>query len=493
MKKTHTILLLSALVIIVFISVILYRAYTYFQRPYIQAFSLIPDETPLFIKGREMENLLVFNQENPCFSPSLFLENQQNKLNYLFNNILLQEKYRKMLKNASPYLFFQGDAEEQWGIIFETFPKYNAHIVTFMDSLLINFKHKSFIYKNNNIYVLSLENELLYLNHQNGALLMTFSENIMRQAINKFTQPENTSLSAISTIPMQRNENAKILVFVQYKYFIPYVKNKIRKMGSGDIALLDMLSSCQWSVFEAVAKKKNIILSGYTSIDTTNNLSKLLIHKNNNLDFTKILPCNANRIFSIKASKSNDWKNIKYKVQPNEDFFTLMYPTQILGFEAKNDTNLFHYLAIKSENTSEASFHLYNSLRSSFADNNYILDTFYIGSLFVGSIDLSNFVLTKLGITSHLTQLNYYTLIGDYFVFTDKKNSILFIINQLRENKTWENSSEYKKSQQYFTQKSNLFYYTNYLNNNRKCNYNSVRMQLYATSDTLLLMDVLLE
>jgi len=166
-----------------------------------------------------------------------------------------------------------------------------------------------------------------------------------------------------------------------------------------------------------------------------------------------------------------------------------MYPTQILTFDMENDTEVFHYLVIRSENIQEASFHLYNSLRSSFEDNHYILDTFHIGSQLVGGINLSNFAFTKLGINSQLPQLKYYTLIDNYLIFTDKKESILAYIKQLRANNTWNKSAEYQASQRYFTHEANMFYYCNFLN---KSNFHSLRIQSYPQSDSVLMMDILI-
>jgi predicted metal-dependent hydrolase len=388
-----------------------------------------------------------------------------------------------------------GEADDDWMVVFEVSQKYSANLVRLTDSLCVDFDEKSFLYKNNKIHAFTTESKTLYVNHQNGALVMTFSESLMRQTINTFVQnSSNTIQAAIDAIPAQRNENAKIHIFVQYQYFIPYLKNKIRKMG-GNAAELDLFKACQWSVFELNVKKKNTLLSGYTSIDASNNYAKLLTHNNNRLDMIKFLPQTANHIFSIKARSSSDWKTIKHIVHTDEDFFGLMYPSQILTFDIEQDTSIFHYLLIKSENISEASFHLYNSLRSSFEDNHYLLDTFYIGSLLVGSVDLPNFVFTRLGIGHQLPRLRYYTLIDNYLIFTDKRESIATCIEQLRDNKSLHQSAEYQSSQHYFTREANLFYYCNLLNRNKISKDKQLqlmRMQLYAASDSLAVMSVLL-
>jgi hypothetical protein len=489
MKIGHIVLLFLGVLVIVLLSVLLYRACNYFQTQQVQAFSLIPDNASLIIKGKRAEDILVFDKEKPCFLSFLVSEKQRKRIDYLLE-ILSHNNCKQLAKNASLYLSLHHDAGEEWAIILETKRDYNTVLLDFIDSLRAGFYKKSFVYKNNRIYAFTINRETLYVNHHNGLLLLTYSENLMRQAINKFVQNNDAIRLAINAMPAQRDERAKIHIFVQYQYFIPCLKNKIRKMG-GDAAELDMFKACQWSVFELNMKKENILLSGYTKIDASNNQSKLLIHNNNSLDVIKFLPYSANRVFSIKAKQAADWEKMKHIVHPNEDFFALMYPTQIVTFDIENDTAVFHYLLIKSENISEASFHLYNSLQSSFEDNHYILDTFYIGSQLVGCVDLSNFVFTKLGICNQLPHLKYYTLTDNYLIFTDKKEGILTCIDQLRCNKPLYKSIEYQSSQHYFTREANLFYYCNL--RNKKMNFQLLRMQLYAQTDSVLLMDVLLK
>jgi len=481
MKTIHIVLLCFLIVVLVFFSMLLYRACNYFQSPQVQAFSLIPDNVSLIIKGKSAEDILNFDKENAYFLSFLSSEKNRKRMNYIFS--MLNNK--QFAKNISLYLSLYNDASEDWTIILETSKNYNAVLLNFIDSLNVRFEEKSSVYRNNKIYAFFTDEGTLNLHHQNGLIVMTYSETRMRQAINKFENNKDTIETAISAIPAQRNENARIHIFVQYQYFIPFLKNKIKKTG-GRTTELDVLKACQWSVFELNVKKQTILLSGYTTIDFSNNLSKLLTHKNNYLDIIKILPYNANHIFSIKANRAEDWKKIKSVVQMQEDFFALMYPNQVVTFDIENDTVVFHYLLIKSENCSEAAFHLYNSLQSSFENNHYILDTFYIGSQLVGHIDLPNFVFTKLGICNQLLRLKYYTFTNDYLIFTDKKEGILAYIEQFRHNKLLNKSENYQSSQNYFTNNANLFYYGNFSNR-------QIRMQLYAQSDSILLMNVLLE
>ncbi len=446
------------------------------------------------MKGVNTEDILNLNKGSTSFLSTLYSKKQSEKINYIFNTIFTQDKYKQLIKHSSIYLCLHADEDKDEELLFvlETSRNYNNLLLDFFDSLCISFDEKSFVYKNNTIHSLSIDHEFLYLNHQNGLLLMTFSENLMRQAMNKFLQHNEGLQSVNNLIKNKKDKNAKIHLYVQYKYFIPYFKNEIRKIG-GDIVVIDMFQSCQWSVLDLNIKKQDILLSGYTTINTSMMQSKLLIHKNNRLDFIKLLPDKANRVISVKANNANDWKSIKPVILPQEDVFLFMYPAQIVNFELENDTAIFNYLLIKSENISEASLYLFNSIRTSSIDNYYMMDTLYIGSSFIGHINLPNFVFTKLGINSHLPYLKYYTLIDDYIVFTDSKESILSYIEHVRYNKTLNTSKEYQALQNYFTNEANVFYYYNSSDKKKENsfmdygeNLQLMRMQLYVQSDSIL-------
>ena len=490
MKTRHSILLFLLIVFVGLISIFLYRTYHYFEKPQNQALNLIPDNAAFIIKGMRSDNFLEFYKENTCFLSSLYSEKQMKRMDYVFNTVLSLQNCKQVVKHSSLYL---SNVNEELVVVIETSRRYNRLLADFMNFLKTDFANKSFVYKNNTIYSLFFDNDYLYLNYQNGLLLMTFNENLMRKAINKLELKSDGIQSAINLIPAQRNENAQMYFYVQYQYFIPYLKNKLRKIG-GDIATIDMLKPCQWSVFDLSVKNQNILLSGYTRIDTSIIQSKLLTHKNNKIDFMKMLPYNANRVFSIKANCADDWTKIPSMVWQGEDFLSLMYPTRITTFEMENDGATYNYLLINSENVSEASFHLYNSLNSYFDCNKFFLDTMHVGSMFIGRIEMPNFVFSKLGINGQLSRLKYYTVIDNYIIFTDKKESILTYITCFRQHKSLKMSDRYKSLQDYFSDEANLFYYYDFTGKEQKNydNFTSMRVQIYAQSDSIVSTNVVI-
>jgi hypothetical protein len=465
---------------------------------------VLPDDAALVIKGKKAEHVLDFNKESNQFLSVLFLS-KEKELNTVLNKILSRDKYKTLIRDISFYLSLHvgNNGEEELLFTFETLRKDNCILMNFSDWMRTEFHNKSFTYRNNTVYSLETDNGLLYLNYQRGLLLMTYSENLIRRAVNKLVSKEDSTQSAPDIFPDTRNENANICLYVRYRNFIPCLKNKVWRVG-GDVSATDILRPFQWSVFDLTVNNKDIFLSGYTTINVSAEASALFTHKNNEIDFLKMLPVNANRIFSIKADRSDDFKKIKPSVQVGEDFFSLTCPVRILTFEIKNDSLPDRYLLIKSEDISETSFHLFNSLISSFADNQYILDTFHTGSILTGHIDLPNFVFTGLGINNHLPQLKYYTVMDDYVIFTNRKESVLKYIDLIRMNKTLKTSVQYQTLDVYFPKEANLFYCYSFRETEKENSNNSVyryyqnsfraiRIQFHAQSDSVLASNIVFQ
>jgi hypothetical protein len=483
--------------------VILYRTCSFLALPQTTALSAIPKDAVFILKGTKTNYILDLNREYKNFFPILFSPASSDKINYLFDTLFSKKQYSPFLKNSSLYLALFFDKEEELLVAIETSKRYNDALLAFSDSVCLHYGGKSFVYKNNTVYLLQTGTEKLYLHCQNGLLLFTFNEKRMRLAINQLVLKANNLQSIINSFPNSRNEDAKMYICIQHPRFTPYLNNKIRQAG-GDINITDLLKPFQWSILDIETKKQDIRLSGYTTVDTSIASAKLLMHNNNKVDFLSLLPLHANRIFSLKAKQAKDFTDIKPIVYPNEDFFSLMYPNHIITFETENDTMVFNYLLIHSENTSEASFHLFNSLNSYFDMNHYVLDTFYISSYLVGRVCLPNFVLIQLGIDYQLAQLNYYAVIHDYIIFADTKEAITDYVTKIRNNQTFKTVLPYKSLQSYFSNKANLFYYYHCSNKTNEITVQTsgssyyrtvlqtIQLQIATQSDSMLLSNVVL-
>jgi hypothetical protein len=465
-------------------------------------FSAMPHNAALVIKSEKTKYILDFNREHKHFFSMLSIS-QEKETNSLLNTVLSKDKYQKILQNTTFYVSLHTKDESNEELLFalETSRYYNKALLDFLDLIRSDFKEKTFSYKEKPIYALQIDNKLLYMYHQNGLILMTYSETLIRHVINKVVAKNDAQKNLVNSFPTNRNENATMYLYVYYRYFIPYLKQKIRETG-GDMLVTDMFASFQYSIFDLSVNDRDVFLSGYTSVDTSlKGKSILFTHQNNELDFFNLLPVNANRIFSIKANKTDDFMRIKPLIQSADDVFSWTYPSRIVTFEIENDTAIDKLLLIKSENISETSFHLYHSVLSSFADNHYILDTTQVGSIMIGHIKMANFVFARLGISNHLRQLDYYAIIDDCILFANKKECLLNCIDALKNRRTLKTSTSCQSLDNYFPPKANLFYYYNFMDRTQsnientclqyyRNNIQLMRVQFHAQSDTILFSNI---
>ncbi|MDR0368005.1 MAG: hypothetical protein LBH82_02540 [Bacteroidales bacterium] len=488
MKKTVRIIgVFVFLSIVGTLSFVLYRSYHYLESDQYFAENVIPADALFILKSKQTQQMLENRSGSLLFSPKNW-----DKVHLLAEKIN-QSDFKSLLNHSSLCLSVHAGNEEELLFVLETSKAENKSLSLFGKYLRGKYAAKTFDYKNHTIDVLDIKGNLFYSWTQQGVFLMASSEGLMRSAVNQFH--ENKTVSSVVDFSFHaKNKNTNLSLYIQYPYFLPYLRKKIRQ-ADGDVGVIALLEPNLWSVFDVEMKNECILLSGYTTINPQSQYATLYFHANNNTDFQKMLPLTANRIFSFSAENAEQMSRLQAVFRSEEDFFSLMYPTQVITFEATNDTANYTYLMLHSDNVEEASFHLYQSLESSFDSNQYLLDVSYIGSFMVGHIRLSNFVLAKFGINRQLTNPAYYTLHKDYIVFSDNKDAICYYINSMRQHDVYTKSSAYKALKAFSSNKSNLFYridFDIFPHNQKAMPVNGLLFQTYPQSDSVCLTNIVI-
>lgn len=493
MKTTIRVFLVLVFITIAgILSFIIYRSYNYLEADQYVAESVIPPDALFVVKSKKTKDI---TNDDDLFS-LLFSPENGNKIKSLLKE-MEQSGNQKLMNHSSFYLSVHSENEKDILLILETSKEHNKSLISFQKYLQEKHSEREFNYKNQTIRLLKINGMSFYMWNLQGLLLFASSESLMRLVSNQFT--ENKVLSSVMDFSFHaKNRNTHLSIYVQYQYFLPYLQKNIRQAG-GDQNIANLLEPYRWSVFDVEMKNKYVLLSGYTQINNKSKYAPLFSHSNNTMDFLRILPINANRIFSFAVEDSKKMNSIKPMFNLSEDVFSLMYSNRIITFEIRQDGNSFPYLILHSENIDEASFHLYNSLESSFKDNHYLLDTFFIGSSMIGHINLSNFLLTKFGINQQLSHLTYYTLDDNYIVFSNSKEGICYYVNNRRNHNTFTKSTIYKSIQALSSDKANMFYYvdlSSLAKEDKSHHFNNLKAMQFATymqSDSIFLSNVILQ
>jgi hypothetical protein len=170
------------LVVMSLLCLFLYRAYRYLSATQIEAFGVIPDDAALIMKGKNTAAVLDFNGEYQRFLPFIFSLSQENKIHTVLDSILLRERYKHFFQHTSFYLSLHsgGNGDDKLLFSLETSKGNNHFLVSFLDLVRNDYNLPTFVYRDNVVYSFPTREGILYINHQNGLLLMTYNENLRK-------------------------------------------------------------------------------------------------------------------------------------------------------------------------------------------------------------------------------------------------------------------------------------------------------------------------
>jgi hypothetical protein len=490
-KHTLKIILFSfSILAVAGVSVLFYQFHKQVQTPQVRALDAIPINAALFFESFKPADFLDSNSEaKPMYK--LFLnEKQQENLQKMFS--LLKETQHGFdigKRSKAVYLSVHSSRKDMALLIgIEVDRHCNKDLKNYVQRLA-NFYHKeSFSYKNNQICKLHIDNDILYLNHQNGLLLFSFDESLLRAGIDRISLKDSVLHNVVYGFAHKSDANVSLRLYLQYAQCEPIFK-KMLETTDGDAQILGILRPFSWAALEVKRKNEKMLFSGYAMADTTAVLAKLFTHKDKMLDIGKLLPYNAQDVFYVNAGSYQRFSKIRPYVRTSEDIFALMYPNQLITFTLNHGDSLSHALLLVSEEASEAAFHLLNSVGSNFAENNYHLDTFYINTAMVGAVNLNNFLITRLGYNQDFPKLRYYTIFDNCVVFTDTKAGMIAYIQALQAGQTLKINQKYQDLSSYFSNQANLLYY----NISPAKEVQSIGFQYNYFSGNLFLLDEVVE
>ena len=488
-KHTLRLVLLSITILIgVGVGVLLYLFHKQIQTPPTKALAAIPSHTALFIESTKPAAFFNFTTEaQPLFS--LFINEIQQKNIQQIVSILRDKKQGFDVEKQSNalYLSVHTTTRNEISLLFcvEADPSHDKNLECFTKQMASKFRNESFFYKGNEMIKLHLnDKDILYVNYQNGLLLLSFDESLLRASMNQLLSKDSTLYNMVNSFASKSDVSSSLRVYLQHNQSNTIFK-KILEAIDGDAHITKPLKPFLWSALNVRQKNGEFIFSGYALADTSVASAKLLMQKKQEIDIDKRLPYNTIRLFYLNAKDFQQFSAVKPYVQTSEDVFGLMYPRQIAVFEMNTNDTVSNALLLVSENVSEAAFHLFHSVGSEFTENQYILDTFHVNTAMVGKINLNNFMITRFGYNQHFPKLCYYTVWDDNIVFTDTKAGMISYIQQLRAGKTLKTNKEYKNLQSYFSNQANVLYY----NESPQKPIQRIRFQYDWFSDNLFLFE----
>ena len=459
---------LIPLVLVGIIITISYNTYNKAKVSTNNPLSVIPNHSSIILKFNNPNQIYRLFNKQIIWGKLSNVFNAQNlnihlkKINDFYNNFnFINEKsiYITLLKDgvsSSDFLISSELDETSFNQITEKFSKNLA----------------SSEYDNTTIFQIINDSLNIYFSSVNNIACFSSSKTIIEDAIKSAKSEYNfVNDSRFTNIYNTLNQSSDINIIYNLNNLIsiqPKIKNS-------KMFLLKNLNN--WVAADLKIKNNKIILNGYNLIDyKLSNFSDILnSQRSTSLKSNKFIPDNINYLFSIgfdnanklfsNSNKYQENKNQIWETEKNRKKITSEYNFDYKEFvdhldseagffscgNVENKEILFSFIKTKeSIHASSLLQRLIDTKKSSIylkKEINFIHDNKLIQNIFGEKFNFNN--------------QNYFIEINDFFIFSNSRDNLEFIIDNYTSGNTLENNSNFNNFKNNTLNKSNVFVYFN--------------------------------
>ena len=464
LKTVKKILPFILLAIIIAISYINYNQAKIIENDPI---SVIPSKTSIIIKINKPNKLGYYLNKNTIWNK---LENIP-AINIISNEINNIEKFYKSskIKNTPLYISILQDGASELGYLLSSELKEKDKEIILETFNLKSLDAKKFKYDNSIIYKLNIDTSTFFLSVIDEIICLSSSKTILEDAINshysEFNLMNNEKFTSLySTV--NKNNQINIIFNINNLLDLSTKISAIQKPG---------FKFSEWVATDFTISDNLILLNGVSNLsEKINNYTDIFNkQKSNNINISKIIPENVRYLKALSFSniktlfKNNNklleshneiWGNDKYqkKILSEFNFSYLEFLNQIdneAGIFSCDYKNINNFIYLKSKE----SIHTFSLLQKLIDNNkssshlnyniNYLNDPFLASTIF--------------SYPKFKQNANYFTVINDYFFFSDKVTSLEYLIENYISNNTLFESKYFNTFNNIIPSESNMFYYLN--------------------------------
>ena len=445
-------------VVVLALMVFLIKVYRYVQEPDKKAFDFIGQEVALIVKVDNFKAIKDLEQSEHNFLPLILLPENYNQLqSFIRFTEGLSFLYDIAEECSLSICFYPNDKSASLVFMVEVTKKYDGEIQSLFTYLKKRHHAKLLAYKEYKVFQIHTGNNVLYYVYTHGLLLFGFDQKTISLSLNQSKYPDKGISKELKKLSTTLSASKSFHLLIHHPVFHRYLTNKNEQLLENH--LLQSLAICEWSALDMSYMHQKLIFSGYTFLDTHQKISLFYDNSQNTSINLRLFPLSTFRIMSWQGDTYTRFSHLKtVNAGSQEDFFSMLKPNSMCFFQTQGNT-ASSFLMLKSDDTEEATFHLFNCVRTEFVNNAYVYDTFYVNTSMVGKIDIPNFFLPVLPLTSDLKRLKAYTYIEPYFIFSDSDILITEFIMALKTEDRLSNDSVFTAFDAYFPNKANFVYY----------------------------------
>lgn len=301
-----------------------------------------------------------------------------------------------------------------------------------------------------------------------GVFIYTTSSDLLFRIIDTYDKklPQLSTSTSFQSIMKSGGSKVQARAFIQYSEFSKLIKPLVS--DNNQVAINWLADVAQWSEVDILLKNKELILSGFTIADSSNNyLSAFSSQSPVKMRAVNVLPYNTNTLIwlglpdfasyfysTFPASRAKMIsQNINYDINKLfcviGDEVAFASSAETVGSFAGSS-----WMAVRMKNPDVA-----KNILSTIARNLGNTQAKKHKTYSIRRINRSDFVSTIFGDAFESINKNYYTFIGDYAVFANSENSLINLIGYFDTGKTLDLNDNFKIFSDNIASNSNLLIY----------------------------------
>ncbi len=323
-------------------------------------------------------------------------------------------------------------------------------------------------YNNQSIFELQYKSKTLFVSYKGDIVFFSEKKMLVEDAIRasvaegklKLNPSFNTAYNTIS-------KSASINLFYNYNSVFEFTNLLTKKP-------LTITNFSEWVATDISLKNQLIIATGFGAINNlaTNFTDVLSNQAAEDIGITDIIPESTSLLFSIGFDNAKELYNHKNKILQQQNNFWSWDKHRKLILESNNvdynefinelesEAGIFNTSATQNDKQQYAFFKSKNSITASSLIQGLILDRRMHAQFGINSIKDANITAQLFG-DLFSTSTPYFTIINDYFIFGSTVAALEYLIDNYNSNNTLANSQYFSNYSNYFSSKSNMFFYIN--------------------------------
>jgi hypothetical protein len=390
------------------------------------------------------------------------INNQIKEISSFYN------QYPAIFKSNTLFISFHKVGANKSGLLFiSSFERKSRASNTDINSLLGNLATQT-EYNNQPIFELQYKSRTLFVSYKGDIVFFSENKMLVEDAIRASVSEEKlTTNPSFNTAYKTISKSKTMHLIYNYNSVFEYTN-----LFTNTAFTASNFSG--WTATDISLKNQLIVANGFSAINSsvTNFTDVLSNQAAENIGITDIIPESTSLLFSMGFDNAKQLYNQKNRIlQQQNNFWSwdkhrkLILDSNNVDYnefinELQGEAGIFNTSATQSEQQQYTFFKSKNSITASSLMQGLITNSKSYSEYSINTLADANITAQLFGDLFN-NNTPYFTIIDDYFIFGLTLASLEYLIDNYKSRNTLANSHHFSNYSNYFSSKSNLFFYIN--------------------------------